>query len=295
MTKDRTTNRRQGTDENGKTTCAAAVKTARFPLWRDTMNGRGKIYLGSVLLEPNRHKPGRRPTVRVSEWAARFAADGFDGIELWENHAALCPSEELERLGSLPLPVAVFNSYCGFEDAGEADRRRAAELTKRLRASGVKFNVGKDAALRDIYLKNAREWAGWFPEGVKLLCECHPGTIVETPEPAAAFFAELPSDRFEIIVHPFRELDVLREWFRRFGSRIAHSHVQLREEGKKGFLRLDRNPGFVKETLKIVREEGYTGSFTLEFAEGTNAPEERIEDLYQNALRDLRVLKENWG
>ena len=36
------------------------------------------VYIGSILLEPNRHKPSRVPTLHVSEWIDRFAAAGFD-------------------------------------------------------------------------------------------------------------------------------------------------------------------------------------------------------------------------
>lgn len=43
--------------------------------------------------------------------------------------------------------------------------------------------------------------------------------------------------------------------------------------------------------LKMMSEAGYTGSFTLEFTEGVNTPEETHEDLYQCALEDLSLLR----
>jgi sugar phosphate isomerase/epimerase len=254
------------------------------------------IYIGTILLEKNRHdkKSGKRPTFLVSDWIDRFAADGFDGIELWENHAALSPPEEIERLKASALPIEIFNSYCSLDD-GEMDRERAVELTALFGAGRVKFNVGKDPSLLEVYLKNTREWGDLFPEGVKPLCECHPGTVIEEPEAAAEFFGRLDPERFEVLVHPLRpDLEVLKGWFRHFGPRVTHAHIQLRDDDRN-CLRLDRKPPFVKECLHIMREEGFAGSIALEFTEGTNLPGEDIEEMYANALRDLRFLKEHWS
>ena len=65
-----------------------------------------EIFLGTILLEPNRwpdkaestysrlqklspFKQGT-PQILASQWMERVVADGFDGIELWANHALLC-------------------------------------------------------------------------------------------------------------------------------------------------------------------------------------------------------------
>lgn len=48
-----------------------------------------RVLIGTILLEPNRWKPGKLPSFRVSQWLDRFADAGFAGVELWENHAAL--------------------------------------------------------------------------------------------------------------------------------------------------------------------------------------------------------------
>ena len=44
------------------------------------------VYIGTILLEANRHRPGKVPTYLVSQWSQRFVQAGFDGVELWENH-----------------------------------------------------------------------------------------------------------------------------------------------------------------------------------------------------------------
>lgn len=81
------------------------------------------VYLGSILLEPNRW-PDRPeatysrlrqltriaqgpPFIQVSNWLQRAKADGFDGVELWENHALLCSDAEFAKLCQPALPMAV--------------------------------------------------------------------------------------------------------------------------------------------------------------------------------------------
>ena len=62
-----------------------------------------EVLIGSILLEVNRHRSGRTPTYRVSDWLERFREAGFDGVELWENHATAAPEEEVQALAASPL------------------------------------------------------------------------------------------------------------------------------------------------------------------------------------------------
>ena len=254
-------------------------------------NPAGKVYIGTILLEKNRWATPKTPSYRVSEWLDRFAAAGFDGMELWEYHATRCGDDELAALAASPVPVAVFNTYCGFEDDARAGRLRAAELTRRLGAGGVKFNVGKDPARRGEYLHNLRAWAEMLPDRCRVLCECHGGTILERPADARAFFDEAGAERFGVIVHCFADDPaVLTEWLDRFGPAVAHAHVALRDAGRS--VRLDRRGHHVEDVLAILHDAGYAGSFTLEFTEGTGEPDESIEPLWRAALADLRFLRE---
>ena len=71
----------------------------------------------------------------------------------------------------------------------------------------------------------------------------------------------------------------------------GHTHVQLSgRDGQRA--RLESNSSHVKESIHVMREEGFQGSFTLEFTEGTRAPDENIDGLWQAALSDLRFLRE---
>lgn len=249
------------------------------------------ILLGTVLLEANRWTPGKQPSFRVSDWLARVAAAGFDGLELWENHAALADAPERLALRSAQPPVAVFNSYATLDDAGATARARAADLIRDLRAPAVKFNVGHDPAALPCELRTARAWAAALP-GARFLCECHPGTALEDPAVAARALADWPEAG--VIVHPFTCPD-LTAWFRHLGPRVCHAHVQLLDEGRQR-RRLCEQPQHVRTRLALMRDAGYTGSFTLEFTAGVNVPPEDRDALFAAACEDLAFLREDgWG
>lgn len=256
-----------------------------------------RIYIGTILLEKNRWAKGKQPSYSVREWLPRFEKDGFDGLELWENHVLLAPPEEAQALERSRVPVAVYNTYMGFDDRGEEARRKAAQMAARLKAQSVKYNVGADKAKTAEYVNNVRAWAEMLPKDCRLLCECHAGTIMEKPGQAAEVFAELKDEaRFQAIVHPFTESpESLRAWFRALGpKRITHAHVQYREKGTLKKLSADaaRN----KEILAVLREAGFAGTYTLEFTEGTSAPGgENMESLYRAALEDRDFLQRYQG
>lgn len=255
------------------------------------MSVQHEIYMGTILLEVNRHKPGRVPTVLVSDWIDRITQVGFDGLELWENHAVLASEDEIGRIRASGMPVSVYNTYARFTQDTATERASATECTRRLGAAGVKFNFDRDTSLRDDNLRQVAAWRDTLPPGIRALCECHPGTLAETPEQAAALFDQLGHDRYEMIVHPVARPSELPGWFQTFGPRVTHAHMQLRDQDNLPIL-LERRPALVRDTLHLMREEGFTGSFTLEFTEGTNRPGENTELLWANALRDLQFLRE---
>jgi sugar phosphate isomerase/epimerase len=255
----------------------------------------GDIYIATILLEPNRWADGMQPSYAVSEWLDRFRDAGFDGMEMWENHATLCDPRELEALSAGGFPCRIFNTYAGFAEAGTPQRARAAQLADRLGAGRVKFNFGADSERLDDYLAALNAWGGMLPAGCRPLCECHHGTVLEEPNAAADAFRRLDGVEVEVIVHPFfLSADGLRSWLDTFGASVTHAHVQLRDEGGI-FQRLDTNPVLVDERLGILREGGFRGSFSLEFTAGTRAPDETRQRLWRNALADLAFLRERWA
>ena len=239
------------------------------------------IYISSVLLERNRLSSEKTPSYRVSEWSERFADAGFDGIELWENHLLLAESAEREAILGGPLPVTVLNTYCGFDDAGEEGRKASASLARFLGVAAVKFNFGNERSLAQTYIDNLTTWRDELPEGCRLLCECHPDTVLEEPDRAADI---LNSARIniEIIVHAFSGDDEssLRRWLNAFGPAVTHIHAVLS----------DRNR--VNRRVEMIKQANFAGTCSIEFCVGVNQPSESMNKLLSTAADDLRYLRE---
>ncbi len=261
------------------------------------------IYLGTILLEPNRwpDRPGATysrlqrlsgigqgpPRVKVSEWLARAKAAGFDGVELWENHALLCDDEEFETLRQSPLPVAVYSSYFGLADSDEPRRRVALDAVRQLGAQGVKYNFGAEQARVAEYVRNLRAWAAELDPAVRIVCECHDGGLFERPEDAGRMMAELGDKRFQGTVH-FVDTYAERpfaDWVKAMGSRLGHVHVPRV---------VAHGAAAVRERVRILKDHGFSGSFTIEFTTGIDwgQPQPEVEALYQSAVADMRMLRE---
>jgi hypothetical protein len=249
------------------------------------MHDHAPIYLGTILLENNRWNPAdRRPTFKVSDWTQRFADDGFDGLELWENHGLLADEDERERLRTGPCPVKVFNSYDVGDPETAGSRKQIAELAVSLGAEGMKYNTGRDAGLHDTYVENLMEWRKLFPPRFRFLCECHRGSTMEDPELASRTLDRLGREDHGIILHGINgEEEQVRERFAHYGDRITHLHCNLSSNGLMTEDALCRR-------LDLLHDLGFRGSYTIEFTEGVRdgLP---IEQLYQHALRDMRLLR----
>ncbi len=265
------------------------------------------IFLGSILLEPNRwpDRPEtcypylRRltreagtdqgpPRTAVSEWLGRARDDGFDGVELWENHALFASEAELAALANGPLPIAIYSSYFNLEDSGGLRRELALELVRKLGAQGVKYNFGSDKARTAEYVRNLRDWAARLDPSVRLIDECHSGGIFAGPEEAGRMMVNLGEARFVGTVHfkdPYDDGHSFADWVKDLGPRLGHVHVpRVVECGGAA----------VRERLRILKDHGFAGSFTIEFTTGIGwgAPQPDVDTLYRNAVADLNMLKE---
>jgi sugar phosphate isomerase/epimerase len=248
------------------------------------------ILFATVLMERNRWTADKQPTVAVSAWLADLARAGFDGIELWQNHAAAASEPERDALAASPVPITIFNSYVTFTDADGTGRARVADLVRRLNCRAVKFNLSSRLETRAQEVAEARRWFASMP-GVTPLCECHPGTSVEHAAAAAAAFADWPELR--VIVHPFFfSAETLQGWFDVFGPRISHCHVQIRQPGATGiFTRLDEQIEPVTDQTRRVLRNGFTGSWAIEFTKGVCTPDDSPAPLIAAAIQDLHTLR----
>jgi sugar phosphate isomerase/epimerase len=248
-----------------------------------------QFLIGSVCLERNRWGNRRVPSFAVSDWLPRFKADGFDGVELWQFHYTLADDSERVRLTQAAEMLPIYNSYIGFEDADAPARGEAVAVIDRLGARGVKYNLGRKPELLPEYRRNLLAWADALPASCRMLCECHPGTVLETPEAAVSFFADLDPERFGVIVHVGNpDTGSVSQWFDAFGQRVCHLHVQCRSvefdpETPAGKAALDAS-------MAVVKSHGFKGSVTLEFTRGIGR-DETIEDLYANVCKDMRYCR----
>ena len=251
------------------------------------MNTECQIYLGTILLERNRWgKNDRRPSFLVSDWTERIAGDGFDGLELWENHALMADGDERERLRTGPCPVVLLNSYAGCEDEDRPARQQTAELAAFFDAAGMKFNFGKDPERQDRYIENVRAWANMFKPGYRMLSENHRGTTTADAELAAGTYERLDGVNIGGIIHFGNDEEEYRKRCGWYGRYLTHIHCKLSQDDGTVM-----GEDAVHHRLELLREFGFNGTFTIEFTEGMRVDNVTIDDLYRNAVRDLRLLR----
>jgi sugar phosphate isomerase/epimerase len=238
------------------------------------------MILGTVLLEPNRWSDRDRPLLRWDwEWSERVADGGFDGLEIWENHWFLGDTEARSALRGGPCPARIFNWYgCPGEQGEDSLLEAVSELSGSL--IGVKFNIPRgdpsDCARRIVA---AGHLQSRLPSGIRLLCECHKGTLLETPEAARGIFQEWPPQTGAIL-HPFNEDSAV--WLEVLGERIVHLHLQASERGEW----MDPAPGVVPVDagIRALTQSAFHGSATLEFVAGV-ATERDPATLLESAKR----------
>jgi sugar phosphate isomerase/epimerase len=241
------------------------------------------IYMSTVALDPTRW--GRRePSFDVSEWLPRFEADGFDGVELWEYHYQLADPTEQARLAAAAESIFVYNAYVGFGDDEAESRAKAAEAIRQLCPTAVKYNLGGDADRLDEYRRNLLAWADILPASCRLLCECHPGTVLEELDRAVAFFTDLDPARFGVIAHLSGDAAETAAWFSAFNGRVQHLHIQMRGPESDPTEPANREP--FDACFDVVKGHGFAGSVAIEFSRGIGRDED-IENIYKNACVDM--------
>lgn len=247
------------------------------------------IFFASVLLEPNRWTPEKLPSLRVSDWTDRLSQVGWDGIELWESHAALTGKDEVARLANALCPVRIFNTYADLESEDTGLRERAIAFCRRFKTDGMKFNFPPPGSSRSTALRRLGQWMERLPAGFRMLCECHAGSLAEDPEAARDLFREIGDPRLQAVVHPLERKDDalsrdrLNRWFDALGERITHTHLQTRG---------GRNPAQIREAFEILRRREFRGTHTLECTVGTGQPGESPDTLWVEAMRDFSLIRE---
>ncbi len=247
------------------------------------------IYLGTICMEKNRWAEGRKPTYTVSDYIKRAIDDGFYGMELWQYHYTLTTDAEREKLKSANIPF-IFNSYISFEERDDELFKMIADGVKGIGAKAVKYNLGlMDAQNVDVekQVENLKRFAGFLPDNVKLLSECHGGSIMEEPEAAVEILSKLDKDRFGAMIHLQTELDFADRCYAAYGDRIWHIHCANYKGWDEGFVHINDGTDFAQKYIAYHKSKGFNGDFTIEFVNFENTPEEH----YVNAVNDMNHIK----
>jgi sugar phosphate isomerase/epimerase len=252
------------------------------------------IYLATILIEPHRWSPGKPNAVKLSEWLPKLDPDLFQGLELFERHVRGVPAEELEAVRLSPVPPVIYNSYASLKEEDQPWREEVSALAGQLGCSMIKFNFGADPARADQEVTALRQWRKVTDPAIKLLCECHPGTIAEDPARARVLLDGVESSNLGAVVHPFLPGydEIVDQFMTHLGPYLCHAHVQARDE--KDFnkiISLRSVPELVEKRLTTLQQAGFDGSFSMEFAQGTCAPDENAEDLLEEAIKDAKLLR----
>ncbi len=264
------------------------------------MDNRQPIFLGTMVIERNRWgvlddakfthlQPLVRcravvPTVRISDWLDRAAADGFDGVELFEPHAFFASDAEVQRLADHDMPIGVFNSYFSLNDDDAIWRDAVAGMVSLLGAGGVKYNFGKTIGRLEHDLDTLRCFADACPHTTRIICECHSGNITDDPVSLERIARQLDDQRFQFTVHLMDEPEQLRHRFALLGERITHCHVWRKPD-------IDDNA--LAERVRLLCALGFVGSTTIEFTRsiGWGKPDPPVDTLYHQATEDMRVIR----
>lgn len=220
------------------------------------------MFLATVLLEPHRWKPTEAP---VFSWQVdsgkQFLEAGFSGVELWQRHWLEASAQQRDWMQTSPCPVRVFSAYGSPADPAIQELLFSVVDAFGDSLRGIKFNVGPDFSHQSTDMQAVQSLAQDLPGTARLLCECHGGTWLETPEAAGEAFPQWP-DRVAAILHPFTT-ENLAAWGQAIGPRIRHLHLQARAQGT-WLDPVPSTPG-AAEALDFLREIGFCGTASLEF------------------------------
>lgn len=249
----------------------------------------GELLLGTVAVEPNRWgtiRPDRSAETDLAEWASRIRALPIDGLELWEGHLPASGRPPIEG-----VPIRVFNSYVGFDDADDAERLSVAQRARSCGARAVKFNVGNDLDAVDVYGERLGRWVEQLGDEVVPVCECHKGiSIAEDPAVARAVF-DRAGERVRALVHTHESADSTAAKFDAFGERISHVHVNHLDTTTFSHPTLAEVEDVLGAKIDQLRAFGFRGSWTLEFVAGLLTDQDHPAGLLDQAAVDLALLR----
>jgi hypothetical protein len=251
------------------------------------------VYLSTLLLEKNRWN-GKGPSLLVSDWMEETGEAGYAGLEIWMNHLLFSSRSEWELIkersaeADLPISVIAATLPADVSDKSQRYRESVLEACDYFRPDSLKFNLADAKTSGLDSLEFVKEWSRDVPREIAMLYD---GGESAGPSALEAARAALEGGRYKAVLHPFlfapKEFEAALE---AGGDFIANLGVQAKKAGE--LILLEENPEDHLRIISIARERGFKGTWTIEFTKGAGAKGENIEDMFDNAEKDLNFLIE---
>jgi hypothetical protein len=252
------------------------------------------VYLSTLLLEKNRWN-GKGPSLLVSDWIEETGEAGFVGLEVWVNHLLFSSREEWalikERCAESDLPVSLISASLPVDDSDKSLRFRDSvlEACDYFRPDGLKFSLTDAKAPALDSLEPIKAWSRDVPREMALLFDGGEGS---GPEALEAARKTLVGGRFQAVLHPFlyapKELEKV---LAAAGDFIGNLGVQAKKGGE--WVLLEEKAEDHLRIIAAARSHGFKGTWTMECTKGAGLKGEVIEDMFDNAEKDLNFLIES--
>jgi sugar phosphate isomerase/epimerase len=273
-----------------------------------------QVLLNTIALEPNRWAREKPPYYRLVDLLGPIADAGFDALEVWQNHVAALPADQVPALADLgrklgvQFPITGAYPVLDFEGRErEAELKRMEELFRRagMLGSRVVKIFGGRVASQDVTGLQWHRSIEFVREMLKasadskltLTAETHSKTLADEADAALRFIETVGSDRLKICWQPYgmRDTEKTIGDFDRLAKHVIHVHLI----GRKGpdYASLEESDLDNRRALEHYFEAGFDGFLSIEFVKGSvvEPPEQiQVAQVLANAARDrdfVRSLK----
>jgi hypothetical protein len=258
------------------------------------------VYLSTILLEKNRWN-GKGPSLLVSDWIEPIGEDGFVGVDLWMNHLRFSSRSEWELIKAkstdTDVALAIISAVIPTDASDKSQRLRDGilEACDYFHPENLKFSLIEDSGMRskasdpEVSLEFIRTWAQDLPKDINLLFDVGQAQVdLESINQARKI---LTGSRFKLALQPFllppKEFEAI---LAATGEFLGNLGVQSKS-GKEWRLLADDSTNSL-QIIGLARSGGFKGTWTLDYTKGVGIASKGIDDLFDNAEKDLNYLTE---
>ncbi len=259
------------------------------------------LYLSTLLLEKNRWN-GKGPALILADHMEEIAEAGFVGLEVWMNHLYFISRSEWESIRDksteLDLPIALISSDLPSDNSEKSRRFREGVLEAcdyfqpdGLHVTSGDFPLKKEKSpVSGEAWRSLRDWSRDLPRNMPV--------YLDFSEISVKLLDELGSGeerrRYRLVADPLSlEPEILSRLLDDYGKDVSHVHLHAKEGNAWLSLRNARDK--VTEAIALLKGKGYKGSWSLYLTQGTGTPAESVDDMLDQAERDLNFLNSVWS